>query len=45
MTTERTAVFFGGVIPSSPGEERMAEEIGALLAGRGSRCCTAATTG
>ncbi|WP_049572498.1 LOG family protein [Streptomyces sp. SBT349] len=35
MTTERKAVFFGGVIPASPGEERMAEEIGALLAGRG----------
>ncbi|RBM05771.1 LOG family protein [Streptomyces sp. PT12] len=35
MTAERTAVFFGGVIADSPGEERMAEEIGALLAGRG----------
>lgn len=35
MTTERKAVFFGGVIADSPGEERMAEEIGALVASAG----------
>lgn len=31
----RTAVFFGGVIPASPGEERLAEQVGMALAGAG----------
>ncbi|MFI0214502.1 SLOG cluster 4 domain-containing protein [Streptomyces lydicus] len=39
MTTtaarERTAVFFGGVVPASADEERLAEEVGMALAGAG----------
>ncbi|MEU7556989.1 LOG family protein [Streptomyces eurythermus] len=31
----RTAVFFGGVVPASPDEERLAEEVGMALAGAG----------
>ncbi|GAA0355711.1 LOG family protein [Streptomyces blastmyceticus] len=33
--TGKTAVFFGGVVPASEDEERMAEEIGMALAGAG----------
>lgn len=31
----RTAVFFGGVVPASPVEERLAEEVGTALAAEG----------
>ncbi|WP_301124713.1 LOG family protein [Streptomyces cacaoi] len=31
----RTAVFFGGVVPASPSEERLAEEVGMVLASHG----------
>jgi len=31
----RTAVFFGGVVPASPDEERLAEEVGIALAAQG----------
>lgn len=31
----RTAVFFGGVVPASPEEERLAEEVGMALASAG----------
>ncbi|MQS34754.1 SLOG cluster 4 domain-containing protein [Streptomyces katsurahamanus] len=31
----RRAVFFGGVVPASPDEERLAEEVGMALAGAG----------
>ncbi|MFD8967314.1 LOG family protein [Streptomyces sp. NPDC059568] len=34
-TLARTAVFFGGVVPASPDEERLAEEVGMALAGAG----------
>lgn len=32
---QRTAVFFGGVVPASPDEERLAEEVGMALAEAG----------
>ncbi|MFF3729001.1 LOG family protein [Streptomyces sp. NPDC002476] len=32
---QMTAVFFGGVVPASPDEERLAEEVGMALAGAG----------
>ncbi|MFF4531395.1 LOG family protein [Streptomyces sp. NPDC001407] len=32
---QTTAVFFGGVVPASPDEERLAEEVGMALAGAG----------
>lgn len=32
---QRTAVFFGGVVPASPAEERLAEEVGMALARAG----------
>ncbi|MBA0049750.1 DNA transporter [Streptomyces sp. AJS327] len=35
MTGRRTAVFFGGVVPASPADERLAEEVGMALAGAG----------
>lgn len=31
----KTAVFFGGVVPASPAEERLAEEVGLALAAEG----------
>ncbi|WP_024756041.1 LOG family protein [Streptomyces exfoliatus] len=34
---EKTAVFFGGVVPSSPYEEQLAEEVGKGLGGAGFR--------
>lgn len=34
-TEDKTAVFFGGVLPASADEERIAEEIGMALAGAG----------
>ncbi|WP_416973904.1 LOG family protein [Streptomyces sp. 4F14] len=35
MTRRMTAVFFGGVVPASPDEERLAEDIGEALARAG----------
>ncbi|MEU0843599.1 LOG family protein [Streptomyces sp. NPDC005962] len=32
---QMTAVFFGGVVPASPDEEQLAEEVGMALAGAG----------
>ncbi|WP_128977532.1 LOG family protein [Streptomyces roseicoloratus] len=32
---QKTAVFFGGVVPVGPDEERLAEEVGMALAGAG----------
>ncbi|MBB1257435.1 LOG family protein [Streptomyces alkaliterrae] len=32
---QKTAVFFGGVVPASPDEERLAEEVGMALAAAG----------
>jgi uncharacterized protein (TIGR00730 family) len=34
-TDDKTAVFFGGVVPTSADEERIAEEVGTALAGAG----------